>query len=89
MDGPSKHYAESKKPDKKGNIFYDCIYTKYLEWINLQIHKVDWYLPVGRGRKNGENLFFTIKNLYFRVLEMFLNQVELVAVQHCECTKWH
>lgn len=23
VDGPSKHYAESKKPDKKGNILYE------------------------------------------------------------------
>lgn len=51
MNGPQKHYAKLKKPDKRLHVYHDPIYMKYEEKINLQIQKVDYSLPRVGSRK--------------------------------------
>lgn len=44
--------AQSNKPDRKGQIFYDSPYMKNLEQSNSQTQKIEWRLP-GSGEARG------------------------------------
>lgn len=54
MNGPQKHYAKLKKPDKRLHIYHDSIYMKYEEKTNLQTQKVDYSLPRVGTRKRDQ-----------------------------------
>lgn len=58
MDEPWRHCATWKKPDTKGQILYDFMYVKYLEWANPE---TEHRLEVTGSWK--EELFQGIKTL--------------------------
>ena len=55
MDEPQKHYAELKKPDRKGHMLYDPIYLKCPEQSNPQREKTNSWLPKAEGGGMGND----------------------------------
>ena len=47
-----KQYAKWKKPEIKGHTFYDSMYIKPREWVNISRLKIDSWLSEGRVGNN-------------------------------------
>lgn len=66
-------------------MLYDIIYMKYPEKVNLEREKKlvvarGWEGNSGESLLNGYGLLFGDENIL---------ELEMVTIQHCECTKHH
>lgn len=83
MGEPEQRYAESEKPDTKGQRLYDSTYTEYLEQASSQKQRG---LEVTRGYGEWE---VGRRRLMNRVCipgdEKFWKYTVVTATQHGEC----